>query len=550
MKPLKIGLLLNGNLSNKYIYELAEWMRSQAEIDVFRVVISESSSLSQRKKIKIGILRNFFESCSSILFKFIIFLEKILLRFSKVHSTHFDQFDLNQVIPQEFFIRSLQSNSNVLQISHAEIEFLKEMAFDLFIKCNVEISDSQILNVPRLGTIFFNEGLGESGEGSFTGFWESYYRISKTEFMIQSMMKESIPGKILFRGFFPTKFLFLLNQANLYKKSVPHIQNLVQKIASTGEFPRGEICGPYSGPPYQPPQMKHTLVYLGKLIYRLTAKLAYRLSNSSMKWEVSFILSDWKRALLWKSIRISAPKGHFWADPFIYVRNQKVYCFVEDYVYEKKRAHIAVLEITNNSAMEIGACIEESFHLSFPFLFHYENQLYMSPECNGSGQIRIYRCMGFPLKWELASIVMNGVSAVDTLFFEHAGLWWMITSIDRQQSRDYWTELSIYHAKSPLDTEWTSHPQNPVRVDPDGGRNAGLIQEDGRIFRLAQRQGYEQYGAGLLMYEITDISETVYSEKLFSEANPSFRKGLLGVHHLSTTGKITVFDHVSRSFFS
>jgi hypothetical protein len=75
-----------------------------------------------------------------------------------------------------------------------------------------------------------------------------------------------------------------------------------------------------------------------------------------------------------------------------------------------------------------------------------------------------------------------------------------------------------------------------------------LIIEDGKIFRLAQRQGFDQYGEGLLMFEITELTVVAYSEHLFSRNDPSVREGKIGTHHLSTTGAVTVFDHLSRVF--
>jgi hypothetical protein len=88
-----------------------------------------------------------------------------------------------------------------------------------------------------------------------------------------------------------------------------------------------------------------------------------------------------------------------------------------------------------------------------------------------------------------------------------------------------------------------------LRIDADGGRNAGLILEDKRMFRAAQRQGFDQYGKGLALYEIVELNEQVYVERLVSQIDCSYRSGLLGSHHVSTTGKITVFDHVGRVFF-
>jgi hypothetical protein len=135
------------------------------------------------------------------------------------------------------------------------------------------------------------------------------------------------------------------------------------------------------------------------------------------------------------------------------------------------------------------------------------------------------------------------------MFFEHGGKWWMLTNIDRSGLNDHCFELCLFHASSPFDEDWIPHPQNPLRIDPDGGRNAGLILEDNRIFRAAQRQGFDQYGQGLALYEIVELNDEVYVERRVAEIDCSYRSGLLGSHHVSTTGKITVFDHVGRAFF-
>jgi hypothetical protein len=172
----------------------------------------------------------------------------------------------------------------------------------------------------------------------------------------------------------------------------------------------------------------------------------------------------------------------------------------------------------------------------------------MCPEAGASGQIRVYRCAEFPLKWELEKILMDGVSAVDTLLFHRENKWWMLTSIDESGTGDHCSELYLFSSDSPLSTTWVPHPQNPIRIDSCGGRNAGLILEGDRIFRLAQCQGFDRYGHGLQVHEIREISESSYVEEPVATISPGFRDGLLGAHHLSTDGWTTVIDHVSYSF--
>jgi hypothetical protein len=143
---------------------------------------------------------------------------------------------------------------------------------------------------------------------------------------------------------------------------------------------------------------------------------------------------------------------------------------------------------------------------------------------------------------------MDNISAVDTMFFEKGGKWWMLTNIEQSEPRDYDSELYLFSANSPLATVWLPHPQNPLKIDPRGGRNGGLIIDGDKLFRVGQRQGFDQYGEGLLVYEIKAISDSTFIEDLVTEINPTYRKGLVGTHHLSSDGKTTVIDHVSYSF--
>jgi hypothetical protein len=261
------------------------------------------------------------------------------------------------------------------------------------------------------------------------------------------------------------------------------------------------------------------------------------------RWGISILSGKWDKSAFWRSNEVRNPRGRFWADPFLYSHGGRTFCFVEDFVCKTTKAHITALEIEGTKVIERGIALKEPFHLSFPFLFQYKGELFMCPECCESGQIRIYRCTEFPLKWELQSVVMEGVSAVDTMLFEKGGQWWMLTSFDESGTRDHCSELYLFSSTSPLETNWTPHPQNPIRIDARGGRNAGLIVDGERFFRLAQRQGFDQYGQGLLIFEVKTVSESNYVEELVSEINPTFRKGLRGTHHLSCDGKTTVIDH-------
>ena len=172
----------------------------------------------------------------------------------------------------------------------------------------------------------------------------------------------------------------------------------------------------------------------------------------------------------------------------------------------------------------------------------------MCPETATAQQIRVYRSTEFPQKWELAAVLMADIRAADTMLFEHEGKWWMLTNIDKSEIGDHCAELYLFHADSPLSDQWTAHPLNPLYIDPRVARNAGLFMDNGRLFRAAQRQSFDAYGAGFAIFEIITLSETDYVEQRVATIEPNFKRRLRGTHHISTTGSTTAIDHLSISF--
>ena len=139
--------------------------------------------------------------------------------------------------------------------------------------------------------------------------------------------------------------------------------------------------------------------------------------------------------------------------------------------------------------------------------------------------------------------------AVDTLIFERGDCWWLITSLDRIGSGDATYELHVYSAANPLAEEWSPHPQNPVKVDSLGGRNAGIAMIDGRLFRFGQTQGFDRYGTGVMIFEIDTLTPHAYHETPLQEVRPSNDRTVLGTHHLSGAGAYTAFDQARKAYF-
>jgi hypothetical protein len=229
--------------------------------------------------------------------------------------------------------------------------------------------------------------------------------------------------------------------------------------------------------------------------------------------------------------------------------NQKA-IFFEEYEYERGKAYIAALVSTGEGPFTYaGPVINTPYHLSFPYVFRYRGDYYMCPETYQARAIQLWRCASWPLKWEYHKTLVGDINAADTMIFERDGRWWLFTNLDRDETGDHCRELHIYHSDSPLSENWTPLAFNPAVTGASQARNAGLLARNGKIYRLAQTQGFRQYGRSIKLFEIMSLSEREYCEKLISELSPARGLDVMGIHHLSASEDTVVFDAKRPHFF-
>lgn len=230
------------------------------------------------------------------------------------------------------------------------------------------------------------------------------------------------------------------------------------------------------------------------------------------------------------------------ADPFLIKKDGKHYCFVEEYDYKTKLGHISVYEIIKDSCKALGIALKEDFHISYPFLLEYENEIYMCPETTAAKEIRLYNCIDFPLKWEASKVLMSDVSAADTNIFYKDKKWWMLTNLCTASVGDHGSEMHVFSSDKLMSDNWKAHPKNPVIFDPLNGRNGGLIVQGDDVYRVFQTQGFDLYGAGSGVTKITTLNQTEYVEELQFEVTPNFFPNLKGTHSFNFSEGLVTLD--------
>jgi hypothetical protein len=551
---IRIGILADSVHASKYVHDLVSWAKSQSGLAITHLLVHPSPvshpiSLAERstkKILRIIASRGIYAAMSRKIFKGLILLEKLRLKKESQHRDHDARFDLRELIPETVLLSPEVSGSGLsYRFNEADINHIRSLDFDVLIRSGGGILRGKILSAARFGVVSFHHADNRINRGTPAGFWEVYHRQGTTGFTLQRLDEELDGGQVLMRGHFPTRHYYLLNQASLFEKSNYYLKTLLAKLASSGTLPSPIPSIPYYNQLFRAPLFHQCAAYISRSALSILSKRIRKLRRYSEYWQVSFVRSGWRNAVLWRGTGIPNPPGGYLADPFLVSRNGKDYCFVEEYDRAESRGRISVYEIGLRSAERLGVVIDESFHLSFPFVFEYDNALYMSPESSANRDIRIYRCVDFPMRWELERIVMSEVSAVDTMFFERGGRWWMFTNIDPANIGEHCSELFIFSSSSPLAISWRAHSLNPVLVDASCARNGGLLHEGARVFRVSQRQGFDRYGKGSQINEIVELSDDVYKENCIAKIDPLFAEGLLGTHHLHSANNVTVFDSLA-----
>lgn len=241
--------------------------------------------------------------------------------------------------------------------------------------------------------------------------------------------------------------------------------------------------------------------------------------------------------------KIIPPKDRFWADPFVVSRDNKHYIFFEELLFERDLGHLCCMELYDDGThSDPTKIIEEPHHLSYPFIFNYNNHDYMIPESGDHQSITLYKCKNFPYQWEFEKHLMDQVLAYDSTLFEYQGLWWMFTCITEDEKLSATDDLHLFYANNPLSQNWQAHPMNPVVSNATTARPAGnvFIHND-KIYRPSQNCG-KSYGAGLNFCEITQLDKTNYSETVVHEIFPDWDKTLKGLHTFNHNKHITISD--------
>lgn len=251
-----------------------------------------------------------------------------------------------------------------------------------------------------------------------------------------------------------------------------------------------------------------------------------------------------------RKFRVSCKRPLQIADPFIFEDfDCKMWLFFEEKTINNPGI-IKCLSLENEKIVNEKIVKEKKIdlgincHLSFPFIFKEKEQYFMMPETAELNEIGIYECLDFPIKWRKKLVLFKG-KYVDSSICKIGDLYYLFTTKKIETSDKY--QFELYFSKE-IFGSYQKHPTSPISCGKKYSRLGGaIINIEGKYFRVSQDCEIS-YGRELNLFEILEISENNYSEKLIHNGNwiKKLFNHKYGGHHVSTintkNGKYWAFD--------
>lgn len=199
----------------------------------------------------------------------------------------------------------------------------------------------------------------------------------------------------------------------------------------------------------------------------------------------------------------------FVADPFLMEDESTWYLFFEVYNNDTQQGDLAVATSKNTRSWKYQQVVlDEPFHLSYPYVFKWQDDFYLIPETFEADSIRLYRATNFPYEWEFVETLVDGKDYVDPSIAFFDGRWWLYSATTSNDT------LYLFYADD-LFGPWQEHPASPiVEQDTHKARSSGrVIVFEGQLYRFTMDVSPSVGTHQVWAYRVTEISPATYSEE-------------------------------------
>jgi hypothetical protein len=436
------------------------------------------------------------------------------------------------------------------------IAALRSHDLDVILRFGFNILRGEVLTSARYGIWSFHHGDNEFYRGGPPLFWEVVEDNPCSGVILQVLTEKLDDGLILCksqfatsRGLWPSH-----NQVNPKWGSAHFVIRKLHELHECGwEAVKKHVVSPapYQGKTaiYRAPSNLQMLRWLGPVAGKKIIRRLIPLRRAEIyHWRICLRQIDSPKLIAGLSSNKSnfrlmpCPPGHFYADPFLLRDRGQVWLFFEDYLYGEKRGRISCAPV--QSDLSIGAptvCLDRSYHLSYPLVFHHDGEVFMIPESSQNQSVELWRATNFPFSWKLEKTLFSD-SLVDTTPVFHEGRWYFFTTFSEPAGN---AAFGALFSSDSITGGWVHHPNSPISTDVRYARSAGAILKfENRLLRPIQDCS-ENYGRRIYVEEILELTPDAYRRRRLHSIEPDWDKSLKGVHTYTFCDGIEVLDGLS-----
>ena len=535
-RPLRVGLLVDSLTQPRWVSNIIKDIQSSAIARVVLVVKNEAPEQQPLSR-----LQAYWKNRNYLLYALYTRLDA---RGPMSEADAFEDVDVHELLADCPVLGVLPVMKKFSDWFPEEaVEKIREYDLDVAISHGFRILRGEALRIAKHGVWSYHHGDNLVNRGGPPGFWEVMDASPISGSVLQVLSEDLDNGEVLDRTWLRTsdRFSVRISKNNLYWRSSSFVMRKLRELYEHGQTAReNSSFRPYYNRLHKMPTNRELLPRLCRL----------SLNYAASKFRYAFYFDQWTLAYRFRTSatdlnntfyrfnHLTPPKDKFWADPFPVKHEGKYFVFFEEYLYAEDRAHISVMELTKSGPTEPVPVLKRDYHLSYPFVFQWNNRYFMIPETAANRTVELYACESFPGDWKLETTLFEGVPARDATLFEVDGLWWMFVAIADTDSSD---ELHLYYSSTPLGP-WTPHKKNPVKSDVRNSRPAGrLFHWNGDLYRPAQDSS-QRYGYAMTINHVSRLTPEEFVEQEVSKVLPQWRKDLRGTHTLNICDDLTVID--------
>ena len=236
-------------------------------------------------------------------------------------------------------------------------------------------------------------------------------------------------------------------------------------------------------------------------------------------------------------------KYTFQADPFIVEKADKLYVFYEAFSFRNSkgtlRCRVLDRELTEIDDVKLEGFDDLKCHLSFPFLIHINDQLFMIPESSERKEVILFQSVEFPARWKKIKVLISDTELTDNVFLTiNETCYLLSTTMDNE---------IIIHSAENIFGEWQRIAPS-LKMSNHHHRGAGApYLVDNKMYFLTQECTPETYGKSIYIKELVTLNDTVFDENLIEKINSSINHSD-GVHTLNFSNNYIVYDSKINKF--